>query len=493
MSLKNNYLLDSLKYLALIFVMALCCRVTQGAFVYALGLMAAIFIIQKKIGSAMVFYMLISFLSVTNRVFMGLSPMFLLGAKVANMMVLMAAFFMVGQVRTNRKLPVASLWIYLLFAVISSFDGWFPIISFLKIINFGIMLSVMMMLSKIMQNTDKDLYQIRCVMMAFAMFLIWGSMFARLVPSIGYSMEVQKAANWGIETTGAEVASREGRRMFNGMTYHSQAFGPLIAIIGSWLLCDMLFIERRLVKLHLSLLAIVPVFLYMSRSRTAFVTIAATVMVLLFYALPKANISRQIKGKVMNMFVLLLLLLLAVMAISQIRNQAISKWLRKTDEVKTDQRSLIDAVASSRMGLIEQSLRDFKLNPVFGKGFQVHDWHKIAYQCGAITLFSAPLEKGNLFVMILGEGGLCGAMAFLVFLLAFYSTCMKKRYSCLMTLFTCFLASNLAESMFFAPSGTGGTEWAICSIGAFAVDIIVIRQQEKEKAFASGRMPVAII
>ncbi len=479
--MKNKFFFDSCKYLGLILAVALGCRLTQGAIVYLIGFMAAVFIIQKKIGIAMALYMLISFLIITNRVVIGVSPLFLLGAKIANMMVLLASIFMVGQVRTRYKFPVNGLWLYILFAIISSADGWFPLISYLKIINFAIMLGVLMMLSKIMQNTEKDLYQIRCVMMAFAMFLIWGSLAARFIPSVGYSMELQSAAMWGMDVTGDEILKREGKVLFNGMTYHSQCFGPMIATIGSWLLCDMLFIERRIGKFHMSLLAIIPVFLYMSRSRSALVTFTATSLVLLFYALPKANIPRQIKGKVVNAFLLLFILTIATATVSQIRNQTISKWLRKTDEVSTDQRSLMDAVTASRMGLIEISMRDFKLNPFFGKGFQVDSWHKAAYQSGQITLFSAPIEKGNVFTMILGEGGFLGMSAFLIFLIMFYGACMKNRYSCTMTQFTCFLASNMAEGTFFSPSGMGNTQWAICAIGAFAVDILVIRQYEREQ------------
>ena len=78
--------------------------------------------------------------------------------------------------------------------------------------------------------------------------------------------------------------------------------------------------------------------------------------------------------------------------------------------------------------------------------------------------------------MILGETGLLGAGVFAIFLVAFYTACIKRRYLALLTLFTCNLVANLADSSLFSPGGLGGFLWIVSCVGGFGVDLISIRQ-----------------
>jgi len=80
--------------------------------------------------------------------------------------------------------------------------------------------------------------------------------------------------------------------------------------------------------------------------------------------------------------------------------------------------------------------------------------------------------------MILGEGGIVGAFAFLAFLVSFYHKCKKRRLMVTSAMFTTFLASNMGEATFFSPGGTGGILWMICVVGGFVVDTVVISSQD---------------
>ncbi len=121
------------------------------------------------------------------------------------------------------------------------------------------------------------------------------------------------------------------------------------------------------------------------------------------------------------------------------------------------------------------NLRDFRLNPILGKGFQVIPGMEQLYRSGYITLFSAPVEKGVTPYVVLGETGICGAIIFVIFLFSFYGTCLKRRYLALLTMFTCMMVANLADSTFFSPGG-GGFAWITSCVGGMGIDIIAIRK-----------------
>ena len=167
--------------------------------------------------------------------------------------------------------------------------------------------------------------------------------------------------------------------------------------------------------------------------------------------------------------------LVVVAVFAQIRNQAISRWIRKVEDVHGDNRTLGEAFTASRTASIEYNLNDFRLNPMFGKGFQVMRGMDRAYRAKQLSIFSAPVEKGVTPYVILGETGLIGAGVFVIFLISFYTTCLKRRYLALLTLFTCYLVINLADSTLFSPGG-GGVFWIFSCLGGFGIDMISIRQ-----------------
>ena len=104
------------------------------------------------------------------------------------------------------------------------------------------------------------------------------------------------------------------------------------------------------------------------------------------------------------------------------------------------------------------------------------DWHEAAYREKRISLLSAPIEKGIIPLMVLGETGIIGFLIFVVFLFSFYKTCIRKRYRVLLCSFTTLMALNMSESTFFSPGGST-MQWTIAVIGGFTLDLII--NQEK--------------
>ena len=452
------------------------CRFTNGLFVWLIVVLGIGFALQGKAGWTIVCYMQLFLLRLFTSALIGPNLYFTLSARIGAVFLVLVMLLQGGSVRRMHRIPINWLWAYVFCAVLSSLDGWFPMISFLKLFNFAMLLLGIYFVGRNMQQSDQDLENVRAAIMAFAILVIVGSLIARFIPSIGYSMELESAERYGNYLIGEEVLALDKTTLFSGVLFHSQALGPVVSFFTIWILCDMLFVERRMAKLHLLLLAISPFLLWMTRSRTAFVILAGSLGVMYLVGLPMASLSPSRKARLRFVFTILLVLVVSGLVMLQIADGTVSKWLRKTDDLEGDSRTLTAAVTDTRMGLMMRDWADFQRNPMFGKGFQVSEWHPGAYRAGAITIWSAPIEKGPLPVMILGEGGILGEIMFVVFLVAFVAFCLRRRYSAMLTLFGCFLLSNLGETTFFSPSGVGGIGWIVFAIGGFCIDLISQRQ-----------------
>ena len=474
---KNKFHKDVLKALVIICVILGLCRVTMGGMAVVVALLGAGFALTRKPGYLAFCYVMFPFFTVFNRAIVGISPVFLMTARLGNL-IMIAAMMLTGAGfagRAREKLPIGWMFAYCVVACISSIDGWMPLISYLKIAQFVLFLIGLLFVTRLLQQSDEGLYQLRCVFMAMSIIFLWGSLVSRLVPSVGFSMAITNLANYGIEVAGEELVESEGMVLFNGMTCHSQMLAPAVAIMASWVLCDMLLVEKRFSILHGFVLSAAPLLLYLSRSRGGLLDIVAVMFTVLFVCVPRAKLAHAVKNRLVQMLLLASLILIGIAVVGQIRNKTISKWLRKTEDVGGDTRSLKEAFTGSRQALIEYNLSDFKLNPLFGKGFQVMRGMEQAYRAKMITWYSASIEKGVTPYVILGETGLVGAGVFLIFLCVFYGTCLKRRYLALLTMFTCNLVANLADSTLFSPGGLGGFLWITSCIGGFGIDIMALR------------------
>ncbi len=479
---KNKFHKDVLKAFVIICTILGLCRVTMGGVAVVVALLGAGFALARKPGYLAFCYVMFPLFTIFNRTIVGISPVFLMTARLGNLFMI-AAMILTGAGfagRAREKLPIGWMFAYCVVACISSIDGWMPLISYLKIAQFVLFLIGLVFVTRLLQQSNEGLYQLRCIFMAIAIIFIWGALFSRFIPSVGYSMTIQKMAAYGLEVTGDEiVANKEGMRMFNGLTCHSQMLAPTAAIMATWVLCDMLFVERKFTFFHGGVLAGTPLLLYMSRSRGGLLDIVAVMVTVLFVCVPRAKLAQAVKNRLVQMLLLASLALVGIAVVGQLRNQTLSKWIRKTDDVGGDTRSLKEAFTGSRQALIEYNLNDFKLNPLFGKGFQVMRGMEQAYRAKLITWYSASIEKGVTPYVILGETGLVGTGVFLIFMCVFYGTCLKRRYLTLLTMFTCNLVTNLADSTLFSPGGMGGFLWIMSCIGGFGIDLMALRMAQR--------------
>lgn len=272
------------------------------------------------------------------------------------------------------------------------------------------------------------------------------------------------------------------RALFCGITNQSQALAPLSACAFAFTACDMLFVERKFRLPHVVLLIAAMPVLYMTRSRLALLTLAATMVIIVFYTTRQMQLRADVRARLGQGVVLFLVFTFALAVVSQIRSGAMSEWIRKTADARDDKRSLTEALTSSRLGLIGESMKDFKRNPMIGMGFQVAEYTRRQTR-GRGFVISASIEKGVLPVMVLGETGVLGATFFFLFLASFFYTCSRRKYYITITLFSVFLVTNLGEATFFSPGGGGGFLWMVCVVGGFALDTILIYRSNVETAW----------
>lgn len=486
---KDKFTRDVFKALMAISAILLACKFTAGGMAVVVALAGAYFALQRKPGYLAICYVLFPMFMSFNRVVVGLNPVFLMTARLGNLFMI-AVMMLTGagmQGRVREHLPILWMFAYCVVACISSIDGWMPLISYLKIVQFVLFLIGLLFVARIIQQSDQGLYQLRCAMMAIAIIMLCGSLLVRFIPSVGFSMMVAQAESWGFAVTGTEIAKSEGMTLFNGMVCHSQMLAPVVAMMAAWVLCDMILVAKRFTWIHGSALMTAPILLYMSRSRGGLLDIMAVLVTVIFVCVPRARLAQAVRSKLTLIVMGASAALVVVAIVAQVRTQAISRWLRKVEDVHGDTRTLQEAFTDSRTASIAYNLNDFRLNPFFGKGFQVVRGMDRAYRANQLSLFSAPVEKGVTPYVILGETGLLGAGVFFIFLVAFYTTCLKRRYLALLTLFTCTLVTNLADSTLFSPGGLGGFLWIVSCVGGFGIDLISIRQAHGVWSWSGAR------
>lgn len=474
---RDTYFKDVLLCLLAFAVVFFFTRLTLGFFSIAIVLAGCVFALRHNYAGLAFCYLIFPIFTVGNYQICGLNGVIALAARLGCIVI---GFVSLCTGLSNRhrteSLPIKWIFAYIGVASVSSIDGWFPMISYLKLGLFTSFILGIVSVSAMMQDSYKGLRWLRAIMMAISIIMILGSVVLYFIPSMGYSMMLSKMEGYGDYSGLDGLVARNASLLFNGMTCHSQMLAPVVSMLATWVLCDMLLVEQKVKMLHVTILSVVPVLLFMSRSRGGFLTFVAVMTLTLFICLPKARLPKRVRVKLISMIVLALVGFVCVGIYAQFKDQSISRWLRKTEDVAGDSRSLSEAMTSSRMGLVEENLQDFYLNPLLGKGFQVMPWLKQAYGNGFITWYSAPIEKGVTPFVILGETGLVGAGVFAIFLFAFYKGCLRRRYLALLNMFTCALIANLADSTLFSPSGLGGFLWVVPCIGGYGLDLMMIRR-----------------
>ena len=460
-------------------------RFIGGAILWGLVLWTLVLISRKRIASAVSNYLMVLMFIVINPNICSINSTLASTALRLGLPLISIALTMSGLMRKgNLRLPLGGLLAYLMAAVISSATGWAPLISYLKMVNFLVFFLGIWFGTQNMQNNPDEVLKLRAGFFAISTFVIVGSLLLIPFPGISTLDGLIYNRNYGVHLETDEInrilkesLANGGMSLFCGVTFQSQTLAPLSAALFMWIACDMLFVEKRIRKPHLALLIVALPLIYKTRSRVGFITLAVALTFICFY-LPKHIIMPRRLHEHIKRYTSVTAALIAMIAIvAEVSTGTLTRWVRKTDEVKGDNRSFMEAVTSSRQRLVDLSIEEFKRNPFFGMGFQVNYESSMYVENAKGLILSAPIEKGVAPVMILGEGGVVGAAIFLVFLFTFYVVCTRKKLYLTVALFTVLLATNLGEATIFSPGGLGGNLWMVCVVGGFIMDSALIAQR----------------
>ncbi len=374
-------------------------------------------------------------------------------------------------------LPFAWLFFYLLFAFIPSAVGWAPVVSYLKIINFTVFLFGIWFGVQGVARHEREAIRLRAVLLALVMFLIVGSIALLPFPGIstlnGLIASREMADIDAVNAMVVETMASGDKTLFCGVMNQSQALAPLLSCAWAWVLCDCLFVERKIKWPHLALIICALPLLYKTRSRGAILCLFVVVMLVCFYLPRKLELGVRARKWLRPVLLGGAALGAVVIVVAEMQNGAISKWIRKTNDVEGDNRTLQEAVTASRQKLVDMCMADFKNSPVIGKGFQVAWYTKQNLNGNGVIVLSSPIEKGILPIMILGETGVVGAVIFAGFLWAFVAGCSRRRFFITIALMAVLLATNIGEATFFSPGGIGGIEWVLCIVGGYSEDMLL--------------------
>lgn len=459
-------------------------KVTGGAgailiFVFVLGALG------KNKGEWLLYSLLmVTCITVSNNNF---APKGFIFTIVARVIYLFLAVVLTLQLTAQRRTKLLSafllLMLYVAYMALVSAYGWNPTISYLKLLLYVfVFFAFYSVTSAVATRPQINGDVLRSVLLSFMTFFILGSVVLLLFPSYA-----TMGANYYISRG---LAIPEGS-LFMGMTDHSQSLGTMMAMMGVLLVSDLLFSVRRWDKFYLLLISCAIGLIFKSGSRTAMGTfVVGCSMASLLFMNVRSVASRWRARASSALMIGGILVGLAIMVTPAMRSKIVSFMYkyRGVEVAKAEQ--TFDNLISSRQGLIDNAMANFRDSPWIGNGFQVSLRHKDFEATSWRQLLSAPIEKGVWIPAVLEEGGVFGMILFLIFLFTtYYSLLINRAYIGLVALIS-FTVANLGEFTFFSMSSSGGFFWSMVFTG-IALDAQRLKEDRLRRQWAL-QLPVTV-
>ena len=296
----RELLLNAMRSAAMIFLAIIACRLTKGAFAWFLALLGLNWAMNNQLGKAVSCYMLFPFFVIMNPMILPKNTLCALALRLGPALMTAGLFLSASRRPGRHVLPLGAMSLYMVVAVVSSANGYAPVISYLKIVNFVILLMGLWIGLKNLDRHPDDVMDMRCFMLGIAIVLVFGSALTLLVPSVGYlnmtNMLARDNPDMSMEEINFIVANMQGVKLFAGVTNQSQCLAVLLPCALAWITCDMLFIERRVSVLHLSLILCSLPLIYMTRSRISFLATASAAVIIYFWCIQMVRIRARLKA-----------------------------------------------------------------------------------------------------------------------------------------------------------------------------------------------------
>lgn len=360
------------------------------------------------------------------------------------------------------------LVLYLGFMILSSAQGWCPMISYMKIfLFFMVYMAYFAVANAVLTSPRVNSRKVRSVFLAMCVFFIFGSTVLIAFPAYGQMSWDQVEQ---IIKSGGSVLS-----LFRGMAQHSQMLGPIVSMLTVMLFADLVFSVKKPNKLYLAFFACAPILLWKTSSRTAMGSCIAGIGFTMFFFMQARGVKSTWKSKVVSTIMMLVATLgMTILVLPTAREKAVGFALKFNKEEKKE--VSFEEIVATRRGKWDSALVNFKKSPLLGNGFQVSEG-MVGFRPSLSTL-SAPVEKGVWITAILEEGGAVGMLIFLTFATLVFSSLLRwKCYQGLVGFFMLLLI-NMGEFVMFSMTATGGILWACAFIGVI-LDGHRIREEKR--------------
>ena len=371
--------------------------------------------------------------------------------------------------------PFALIFPYIVYMIIPSMGGWAPGVSILKILLFTLVFIAYIGSAKMaLSSRTAEISDLRAMIIASIAFFVFGSILLFAFPGIGYMgrEEVLNDPRFVQDIAAGTMVS-----LYKGMTWHSQTLGPLMSMFCLFLIGDMLFNVRRADKLYLLMIAICPFLVYRTSSRTAMAVLICGILVLLFMFQASRRIWVSWKSKVMNVSVAIAIPLFVVLfTIPNVRDGAVKFALKYSSNVDSSTHLEMREIMSTRQGLIDEALCNWRRKPLLGNGFQVSEIMQYEKRESLKDYLTAPVEKGVWAAAVLEEGGIIGMILFCLFWIFAVLSLWSGGYCATSSLLLSFVVMNMSEFTIFSMSGVGGFIWALI----FVMAILEGKQKEQD-------------
>lgn len=371
---------------------------------------------------------------------------------------LLGILHLFGRKKSSALAPLLWFPVYVLYMIVPSATGWQPLISGLKIFLFTIVFFAFFGVANTAATNPKcDARRLRAMVLAFASFMIFGSV--ALIPFPGISQlsgeEYARAVQLGQDVTS----------LFKGMTWHSQSLGPIVCALFVLTFGDWAFNVRRFHKLYAALLVCCPILIYKTSSRAGMASFIIGALFVGYCLLQMRGAGAKWRGKILSgMALALCACCVAAVAVPSVRDGVVRFAMKYDREAKAGDFNA-EGMLATRQFLIDAQLENVKRSPFIGNGFQVADYMEGVQVQSWQQLVTAPVEKGVWLTAVLEEGGWIGLVLFSSLVVVIGATLLKRKVYTGLCLFGVLIVSNMAEFTMFSMSATGGFVCALIFVG----------------------------
>ena len=274
---------------------------------------------------------------------------------------------------------------------------------------------------------------------------------------------------------------------FQGALGHPQLFGPFCAI-GAVKFASAAYFERVRVPLLYSATSLVfVVFMFMSGSRTAALSLGIGCIAVLLFGVT----LRKSRGRIFKATIAVFVICVCSLPLFALLGDTgvITAFFVKGKAVDSPQ--LVGILMESRGALIDASFRNFRDFPIFGIGLGVPTDFKSGELARSIVRIagipvSATVEKGFQPTAILEELGIVGALfvSMLLVSIAIYVT-LRGAPQQIWLLYTA-LAFNAGEAVLLSAGGMGLLVWLVIAF-SFAGDSAAYSRGKSLQAHAHAK------